>query len=315
MTGQRIDVHCHYFGGAVNSWFASVDYKPTEGVRFNPWTVQSAIEFMDRHQTATQVLSLPFIIDAETCEDPATVARQINHEYAELIRSYPDRFGAFAALPFHDPDAAVAEICYAIDELGLDGVLLPSNAGGHYFGQPFFEPILAELSGRRTPAFVHPEACPHVEELSFGRSRSIVEFPFDTARNVVNAIFSGVFRRYEGLQLILAHAGGVLPTLGWRISALAGIGASSDPPTAEEIAGVLRGLFYDTALAGGPLSMLPTLQVTGVDHVLFGTDFPAAPISAIVDNTTNLISLEVLSHTDLQGVERTNALALFPRLT
>jgi 6-methylsalicylate decarboxylase len=45
-------------------------------------------------------------------------------------------------------------------------------------------------------------------------SSSVIEFPMGTARNITNAIYSGVFRRHPGLTLILAHAGGALPALG-----------------------------------------------------------------------------------------------------
>jgi len=48
--------------------------------------------------------------------------------------------------------------------------------------------------------------------------------------------------------------------------------ADIDP---AHVADVLRGLYYDTALAGSRNSLLPTLEVTGADHkILFGTDCP-----------------------------------------
>jgi hypothetical protein len=43
-----------------------------------------------------------------------------------------------------------------------------------------------------------------------------------------------------------------------------------DPPHVTE---VLRGLYYETALAGSRNSLLPTLEVTTADHILFGTDW------------------------------------------
>ncbi|AWS45249.1 hypothetical protein DKM19_31960 [Streptosporangium sp. 'caverna'] len=42
----------------------------------------------------------------------------------------------------------IEEIEYALDTLGLDGVMISSNIGGHYFGDPFLEPVLAELDRR-----------------------------------------------------------------------------------------------------------------------------------------------------------------------
>jgi hypothetical protein len=75
-------------------------------------------------------------------------ARSVNEEYVELIRARPGRFGAFAALPGDSPDAILEELTYALDTPCLDGVLLTSIVDGH----------------------------------------SVCEFPFDTARNIVNGI-------------------------------------------------------------------------------------------------------------------------------
>lgn len=86
--------------------------------------------------------------------------------------------------------------------------------------------------------------------------------------------------------------------------------AEIDP---EHVAGVLRGLYYETALAGSRNSLLPTLEVTGSDHILFGTDWPAAPEATVVRNIANLTSFDGFTEQELRGVERENALALFPR--
>ena len=321
MPRNRIDVHTHYLGGAVARWFRSVNYIATGGIPMGDlslWSPQAALEFMDRHEIATQILSVP--IDFARNDDGAATARvtrEINEDYATLITDHPGRFGAFTSLPLDSPDSALAEIEYGLDVLGLDGVILTSNASGHYFGQQFYEPILAELARRQIPVFVHPADCPHVDELGFGRPSSVVEFPFDTARTITNAIYTGVFQRHPGLTLILAHCGGALPTLGWRIAEHLSIarGRLDAVISAAEVATVLHGFYYETALAGSPNSLLPTLEVTDADHLLFGTDWPAAPEPVVDHNITSLTSFPGLSPAELTGVDRTNATLLFPRLT
>jgi aminocarboxymuconate-semialdehyde decarboxylase len=242
-------------------------------------------------------------------------SRQINEDLAGVIKERPDRFGAFAALPLNDSDAALNEIGYALDELGLDGIVLTSNAYGHYFGQPFWEPILAELDRRQVPVFVHPSDCPCIDVLGFGRPSSVVEFPFDTARNISNALYTGVFQRYPRLRLILAHCGGALPSLAWRIAEHTEMGRG---PTDAEIGPdhvfeVLRGLYYEIALAGNANSLLPTLEVTSADHLLFGTDFPAAPERTIGHNIDNFMAFDGLDGAGRTGVEHGNAAGLFAR--
>jgi predicted TIM-barrel fold metal-dependent hydrolase len=195
-------------------------------------------------------------------------------------------------------------------------VVLTSNSRGRYFGHPELEPVLADLERRQTPVFVHPEDPPHIDELGFGRPSSMVEFPFDTARNITNGLYSGLFQRSPRLRLILAHCGGALSTLGWRIAehTVMGRGPEDADIDPDHVARVLRGLYYETALAGSRHSLLPTLEVTSADHILFGTDWPAAPEPTAVRNIENLVAFDGFTRDELRGVERDNALILFPRL-
>jgi hypothetical protein len=57
-----------------------------------------------------------------------------------MIRDRLGRFGGFACLPLPDVDGALAELAYALDDLGLDGVLLFSNARGILLGGPAVHP-------------------------------------------------------------------------------------------------------------------------------------------------------------------------------
>ena len=172
-------------------------FRPRGGYKISvQWTPEAALAYMDRRDIAAQIVSMPMAF-AGTSDDPeygTRIARMINDGSAELIGKHPDRFGAFATLPADGPDQALAELTHALDELRLDGVVLTSNMAGRYFGDPALEPVLAELARRQVPVFVHPTDCPYIDILGFGRPSSIVEFPFDTARNITNALFTGVFQ-------------------------------------------------------------------------------------------------------------------------
>ncbi len=218
MPSQRIDVHTHAMPDDAAAEVAATGFKPTGGYKISVrWTPEEALAYMDRQGIATQVVSMPMAL-AGSDDDPAfgtRLCRMINEGNAELIARYPGRFGAFANLPADGPEKALAELAYALDELRLDDVVLTSNVAGHYFGDPFLEPVLAELERRQVPVFVHPVDSPCIDVLGFGRPSSIVEFPFDTARNITNGLYTGLFQRHPTLRLILAHCGGPLPTLGW----------------------------------------------------------------------------------------------------
>jgi predicted TIM-barrel fold metal-dependent hydrolase len=319
VPAHRIDVHTHAMSdAAIGELVAHGGFAPTGGYKISVrWTPEAALEYMDRQGIAAQVVSMPMTF-AGSDADPkfgTRVSRLVNEGHAELIAAHPGRFGAFATLPADGPDEALAELAHALDVLHLDGVVLSSNSRGRYLGHPELEPVLAELERRQVPVFIHPEDCPHIDVLGFGRPSSIVEFPFDTARTVTNALYTGVFLRYPRLRLILAHCGGALPTLGWRIGehTVMGRGPNDADIDPDHVARVLRGLYYDTALAGSRNSLLPTLEVTSADHILFGTDWPAAPEPTVVRNIANLTAFDGFTTDELRGVERDNALTLFPR--
>ncbi|MFB9463483.1 amidohydrolase family protein [Streptomyces cinereospinus] len=318
MSPNRIDVHAHYTGGTVDETFRN-GFALAGGFKMSvQWSPQAALEYMDRQGIATQILSAPWTFTG-TADDPGFAtrwARRVNEEYAQLIEEYPGRFGAFAALPGDSAEAMLEELAYALDTLHLDGVMLNSNTAGRYLGEDWAEPLLAELHRRQVPVFLHPFDSPVIaDHLGFGRASSVCEFPFDTARNVINALYRGVFQRYPDLKLILAHCGGALPTLGWRIAehSTMGTGPRDAALDAAQVTRALSGLYYETALAGGRHSILPTLEVTGADHILFGTDWPAAPEATVERAIEQLMTNSALTDAQRAAVQRDNALALFPR--
>ncbi|GAA5206030.1 amidohydrolase family protein [Microbacterium kyungheense] len=315
--GRRIDVHSHYMGEVGYRLLTQSGLIP-KNFPVPLWAPEAAIEFMDRHDIASQMLSLPFSLRGNATDPafPAPLVRELNEAMADVTTRHPGRFGAFATLPFNSTDAALDEIEYALDVLNLDGVAVSSNVGGAYFGDAYLEPILAELGRREIPLFVHPIDCVH-PDLNLGRAGSFVEFPMDTARNITNAILTGVFQRHPGLKLVLAHCGGVLPTLAWRIAGHLGLGQGPHDAQvdAQHVETVLRGFFYETALAASPNSLLPTFEVTGYEQILFGTDYGAATEALITENIQQLLASDVLDDRARQAIERDNAERLFPRFT
>ncbi|MGW4758731.1 hypothetical protein [Streptomyces chartreusis] len=89
---------------------------------------------------------------------------------------------------------------------------------------------------------------------------------------------------------------------------------SHDPTivTPEHATKVLAALYYDTAMGGSTHALLPALQVTSTDHLLFGTDAGAAPAATIDRAITALTA--TLHGSDQHALEHDNAHRLFPRL-
>jgi predicted TIM-barrel fold metal-dependent hydrolase len=305
-----VDAHAHFFipGDSL------LDQAAKEGHYAGPktaWSMEIAMTFMDAHHIQMQLLSFPMQLPAET-------ASRYNDFAASVVAAYPDRFGMLANIPLGDPDPEVAlrEIDRATDELNADGFALVTNYGGKYLGDPSFEPVFAALNQRRASVFIHPVNPAGFNLVSCGLPGPLIEYPMDTARTVVNAIWAGVLSRHREVNLILAHAGGVLPVLAPRILDLAPMGWVPDPAegiTYDEVREQLSRLYCDTAIAGTDSAMKPLLEMTDCNHIVFGTDYPAAGPSVIDANLAALGKTQLLTEKELSSVA-TNAIHAFPSL-
>jgi predicted TIM-barrel fold metal-dependent hydrolase len=144
------------------------------------------------------------------------LARSCNDYAASLAREHAPRFGALAALPIPDVAGAVEELRRALDTLKLDGVLLFSNVGGTYVGDPDLDPVLAELDRRSALVLLHAGDVPADDEnapLFPGP-----EYPIDVARAYARLVLHDGFLRFPRIRWVLADSGGALPFLAQRLS-------------------------------------------------------------------------------------------------
>ena len=303
MTAGWIDVHGHFNVVALRP----PDYDPKGKWDFTP---ETSLAFMDRTGVAAQLLSN---------YGPQTTAAMIaaNNHGAALVAKYPERFGLLAQLPLAEPENALAELRRGSDELDCEGFAIQSNYRGIYLGDPRFEPIWAEFDCRRATVFLHPTPLGY-DDTRLGRPGALIEAPFDTARTVVDMLYTGIFRRYPNFNLILAHGGGVLPTLAGRLETLGPwpLGWAENPQhvTSSEMRETFARLYYDTALAGTDHSLDPVLDVTTPDHVLYGADFgaPCTYIDVCKTHYDAVRNSQRMTPAERDAVGR-NALRLFPK--
>ncbi|HEY0189404.1 MAG TPA: amidohydrolase family protein [Cellulomonas sp.] len=306
---QRFDVHAHFTGftepDELQDYAAHLHREgfPSLGIGAG-WSPEAAIGFMDQRGIDLQLLSWPL-----PCAAPR--ARLVNDRAAAAVAAHPTRFGMLATLPMAEPEEAVREVHRALDELGADGFLLLSNTDDAYFGDERFEPVLAELERVGASVLVHPTLPAPYEQLGLGRPAPLIEYPIDTARTIVDAVFAGLLLRHPDLRLVLSHAGGVLPALAQRVASLGPKPWVVNPRaiTPEQVREQLGRLYLDTAIAGGRDVLDPATAMTGPGHLVFGTDFP--PAGPDVADATIAQLLAELPQTDRDAMVTTFA-ELFP---
>ena len=305
---NRIDVHHHF---SPPAWIAEVSGRPLLNPANPKWTPEQSIEDMDRGGAAAAIISItnPGLYFG----DPAVtrrLARDCNEYGAELVQTYPTRFGLFAAMPLPDVDATLAEIEYAYDTLNVDGIgLMTSYDENMWLGDPSFRPVMAELDRRRAVVHVHPTAANCCRNLTYGVAPGRMEYATDTSRAIVGVAFSGDAAMFPNIRFIWSHAGGSLPFLAGRID---GASTSATDRLPNGFLEQARRFYYDTAGATNRGALVSLLELVKPDHILFGTDFP--PGGTIQGTSDLLRSLRLFSDRELRAIERDNVLRLIPRL-
>ena len=310
---RRVDTHHHAVPEDMRQWAISRGLlPPVGGPSWALWTEGASLQVMRDNGIAAAVVSAP--VPSFAFDDPALAeegARICNESHARLVAKYPNRFGFFAYVTAQHIDLALGQVAYALDELGAEGVILMTNAGGRYLGDPAFDPLFAELNRRHAVVFTHPGALPDTEFELPGVSNSLADFLFDTTRAALNMIANGTLDRYPDVSIILSHGGGFLPYMAARAESQGRQGEFVDPAAVRR---ALRRFYYDTALPTSPAAMPSLLTVAGPSQVLYGTDYAARPATDVGVITADLDRDPAVSDRALAAINHRNALRLFPRL-
>jgi predicted TIM-barrel fold metal-dependent hydrolase len=250
------------------------------------------------------------------------LSRVCNEFQARMVTDHPGRFGSLACLPLPDVEGALHELEYSLDHLGHHGVVLLTDTDGRYLGHPDYEELFDELNRRQAVVFIHPHDDPR-EERRYQIFSPLLEWPIHTTRAVLDLLYSGRFARFSQIRYILAHGGGTVPFLAHRIAAGPcdgrKEGSSQRRPKPHGAPGtpdpysLLQNLFYDTA-GPGEAHLAALQEFVGPRQLVFGTDGGWTPPVQTAQTIKELLSYDGFDGRQLQGIERENALQLFPRL-
>ncbi len=136
-----------------------------------------------------------------------------NAELARLVRDYPGKFEALAAVPLQDVPSAVDVLRSAVNDLGMKGCLLGTNISFEDLDAEQFEDFFAAMTDLDVPAFMHPIAPAGRERMQRHRLEVIVGFTMDTTLAAARLVYGGHMERYPNLRILLSHFGGTVPFL------------------------------------------------------------------------------------------------------
>ncbi|KAF2148468.1 uracil-5-carboxylate decarboxylase [Myriangium duriaei CBS 260.36] len=264
---------------------------PTRGRPIAPsyHSISHKLSFMSRHGIDISVLSLanPWL-DWLPPAEAGSVAREVNDDMDATCGQHPGKLFFFATLPL---SASVEEIVAETRRVArlkyCRGVILGTSGLGNGLDDARLDGVWQALAEENLVVFLHPHyGLPgevygprageygHVLPLALG-------FPLETTIAVTRMLLSGVFERFERLQVLLAHSGGTLPFLAGRIeSCILHDGHLSKEGKIEgrrKVWDVLRKNIYLDAVIYGEPGLKAAIDVSGSDRLMFGTDHPFFP--------------------------------------
>ncbi|WP_153099076.1 amidohydrolase family protein [Paraburkholderia hayleyella] len=248
------------------------------------------------------------------------VARRANDFLAEQVARRPDRFGAFAALPMQDPDAATQELKRTVTELGFVGALVNgfSNVGSEtnatYYDLPQYTPFWAEASRLDVPFYLHPRNPLVSQQLIYEGHPWLMgpawAFSPETGVHALRLIGSGLFDRFPNLNVILGHLGELIQSNIWRTSHWASangknpLGVKAKRPFID----YFRENFYVTTSGNfRTITMRNAIDEIGSDRVLFSADYPFE----VMEEASTWFDAAEIGENDRQKIGRDNARRLF----
>lgn len=216
--------------------------------------------------------------------NPLEIIKEFNEFAAEVTARYPTHLvGLASSIPFGDDDV-LAETERAVREYGLRGIMVNSSVDGEYLDSPRAVPFFELVTELDVPLFIHP---PRVtigaEKMEMFRLPEMVGRPFDTTLSLTRFILTGGLERFPKLKIVCAHVGGALPMLpgrlgfGYELRRDMSFGPWEPDVLTRPPGSYIQQLYFDTVCLHPP-AVLCAVQTVGVDHVLFGSDFPPVPI-------------------------------------
>jgi aminocarboxymuconate-semialdehyde decarboxylase len=291
MTPFRIDMHSHYYGGALpdllrrrstypclqrladgtESMLAMNGAFPFSAAYHDPAT---GLAQMDAAGLTHRMITFPGALGVDLLPPEAgTVISAFNTHLADLGAATHGRLIGLAGLPLADIPAAIRETA-RIRDLGLPGIILPGNYFSSQTSAAPLRPILAEASRVGALIMIHPgltlgQPAPVLSPDHPQYRVSALDLQSQIAQTALTVILSDMLDLYPGIRFQIVNLGGTLPFIFERLESI----ARHRNPTAPFPTQRLRALWYDCASLG-PRALELAVDLVGADRVMLGSDYP-----------------------------------------
>lgn len=222
-------------------------------------------------------------------DDAVTLSREANDALYQNIRPYPDRFRAFATLPWNNPAAAADELKRTVNELGFVGTLISGRpqTGNIFLDDPLYYPVWEALTELDLPVYIHPnytsvDACNAYYAGLDSQTDTILStygygWHYEAGMQVIRMILAGVFEKFPTLKVLSGHWGEMVPYFLPRLDQMF-------KPEVTGLSGTVSAIYRDHVWIS-PSGVYDTdallfcVSKLGIDRLVFSADWPYVPMT------------------------------------
>eukprot|EP00475_Leptophrys_vorax_P026284 TRINITY_DN3700_c0_g1_i1.p1 TRINITY_DN3700_c0_g1~~TRINITY_DN3700_c0_g1_i1.p1 ORF type:complete len:359 (-),score=106.11 TRINITY_DN3700_c0_g1_i1:59-1135(-) len=295
---KKIDIHCHLLPRNLpdlkkrygyGEWIrvegmsdCSCNAMMYKGDRFfrevepNCWDPNTRIKDCDRDGVTVQAIStIPVYFSYwAKPEDALDLAKMINDDIADAVKSNPSRFIGLGTLPMQSPELAIQELRRCVLELGFPGVQIGTHVNEWNLSSPELFPVFQEAERLGAAIFVHPWDMMGEQTMSKYWLPWLVGMPAETSRAICSMIFGGVFERLPNLRVCFAHGGGSFPITVGRVEH--GFNVRPDLCAVDNAVNPRQylGKFWIDCLVHDKKTLDFVVDLMGAENIVLGSDYP-----------------------------------------
>ncbi|MGI5971846.1 MAG: amidohydrolase family protein [Oscillospiraceae bacterium] len=285
---KKIDFEAHH---STDKWVAArigavgAERPLTGGAADASDPFMERIQIMDKYNVRTAFVSIGGGLEGFPLDTAVDVSRSANDELYALSRKHSGRIRGYANLVPQSVEISMSELIRCHDELGFIAWNTHSNFTDTHIDDDEYFPLLEKAAQLGMFVYLHPGPSSYERLNGFGQVLNAgLGYHVDVAITLTRLILKGVFDRLPELKLILGHYGETLPFILDRMDSFISQNQAKNVPDSvcrnrsvnEHKLDYYfkRNIYVTTSGNYSSAAFNCTKERLGIDHMLFGTDYP-----------------------------------------
>ncbi len=206
--------------------------------------------------------------------------RSYNDWVADYCKTHPSRIKGVAIVALQDVAGAVKELQRCIGQLGMAGVMLPSNVLGRNLSQREFSPLFAEAQDMGVPIGIHTSTGMHARACGADRFELFplahaTSFPFEIMIAVASFLCEGIAEQFPRLKVAFLEAGvGWLPWWLERLDEEFEMRGNEMPSMKMSPSEYVKARDFYFSCEPDEKGVPLAAETVGADRILYASDYP-----------------------------------------